>query len=204
MEQIAEKALEPIGTILSKNEGPYAFKTKLGRCIVGLVNGTRRKEICCNRIGIRQADTNEEGKHFSQAKNLVKEIDVKDMLVRLYNKEFTESGSPKGKSENGMSVEDMKFTKITEDGAKMVNKHYQIPLPFRNPNIQLPNNRYQTWQRLLHLQERFNKNKEFEKDYVRVMKEIISKGYARKSTREAAPGKIWYLTHHGVYHPNKP
>ena len=33
---------------------------------------------------------------------------------------------------------------------------------------------------------------------------IISKGYARKSTREVAPGKIWYLPHHGVYHPNKP
>ena len=25
------------------------------------------------------------------------------------------------------------------------------------------------------------------------MGEIISKGYARRSTREAAPGKIWYL-----------
>ena len=198
------KALEPIDMILSKNEGPYAFKTKFGWCIVGLVNGTRRKEICYNRIGIRQVDTNEEGKHFSQAKILVKEINMKDMLARLYNQEFTESGSPKGKSENGMSVEDVKFTKIMEDGAKMVNKHYQIPLPFRNLNIQLPNNRYQTWERLSHLQERFNKNKEFEKDYVRVMEEKISKGYARKSTREAAPGKIWYLPHHGVYHPNKP
>ena len=36
------------------------------------------------------------------------------------------------------------------------------------------------------------------------MEEIISEGYARKTTREAAPGKIWYLPHHGVHHPNKP
>ena len=36
------------------------------------------------------------------------------------------------------------------------------------------------------------------------MEEIISKRYARKTTREAAPGKIWYLPQHGVYHPNKP
>ena len=36
------------------------------------------------------------------------------------------------------------------------------------------------------------------------IRSLISKGYARKSTREAAPGKIWYLPHHGVYHPNKP
>ena len=103
-----------------------------------------------------------------------------------------------------MSVEDVKFMKTMEDGAKMVNKHYQIPLPFRNPNIQLLNNRCQAWQRLSYLKKRFNKNKEFEKDYVRFMEDIISKGYARKSTREAAPGKTWYLPHHGVYHPNKP
>ena len=58
------KALEPIDIIPSKNDGPYAFKTKLGWCIVGPVHGTSRKEICCNRIGVRQADTNEVGKHF--------------------------------------------------------------------------------------------------------------------------------------------
>ena len=36
------------------------------------------------------------------------------------------------------------------------------------------------------------------------MEEIISKGYVRKSVREAAPGKIWCLPNHGVYHPYKP
>ena len=66
-----------------------------------------------------------------------------------------------------MSVDDVKFMKITEDGVKMVKKHYQISLPFKNPNIQIPNNRYQAWQRLSCLQKRFNKNKEFEKGYVR-------------------------------------
>ena len=198
------KALERIDIIPSKNDGPYAFKIKLGRYIVGPVNGTSRKEICCNRIGVRQAYTNEVGKHFFQAKPLVKETDVKDMLARLYNQEFTERGSPEDKSENAIFAEDVKFMKILKDGAKVVNKHYQIPLPFGNPNIEPPNNRYQAWQRLSYLQKRFNKNKEFEKYYVRFMEEIISKRYARKSSREAAPGKIWYLPHHGVYHPNKP
>ena len=35
------------------------------------------------------------------------------------------------------------------------------------------------------------------------MEEIILKEYARKSTREAALGKIWYLPHQRVYHQNK-
>ena len=126
------------------------------------------------------------------------------MLARFYNQEFTESGSPEGKSENGMFGEDVKFMKIMEEGVKMVNKYYQILLPFRNPNIHFPNNRYQAWQRLSYLQKRFNKNKEFEKDYVRFTEKILLKGYERESTREAAPGKIWDLLHHRVYHPNKP
>ena len=91
------KSLELIDIIPGKDDGPYAFKTKLGWCIVGPVNGTSRKEICCNRLGVRQADTNEVGEHFFQAKTLVKETDVKEMLARLYNQEFTESGSPEGK-----------------------------------------------------------------------------------------------------------
>ena len=41
------------------------------------------------------------------------------MLTRLYNQEFTESGSPKGKSENGMSVKDAKFIKILGDESKI-------------------------------------------------------------------------------------
>ena len=61
-------------------------------------------------------------------------------------------------------------------GAKMLNKHYQIPLSFRYPNIQLPNNRYQAWQRSLYLRKRFNKNKDFENDYIIYVEEIISKG----------------------------
>ena len=102
---------------------------------MGPVNGTSRKEIWCNRKVVRQADTNEVEKHFFQAKPLIKETDVKEIPARLYNQEFTESASSEGKSENGMSVEDVKFMKIMEDRAKMVDKHYQIPLPFRNPNI---------------------------------------------------------------------
>ena len=115
------------------------------------------------------------------------------MLTTLYNQEFTESASPVGKLENGMSVEDVKFMKILEDGANMVNKPYQNPLPFR----------YQEWLRLLYLQKRTNRNKEFENNYVRFMQEI-SKRYARKSTKEGAPGKIWYLPQYDVCPPNKP
>ena len=36
------------------------------------------------------------------------------------------------------------------------------------------------------------------------MDEIISKGYAKQSDDTSQNGRVWYLPHHGVYHPLKP
>ena len=65
------KALEPFDIIPSKKDGQYAFTTTFSWWIVGPVNGTSRKETCCNRIGVRQTDINEAEKHVFQAKTLV-------------------------------------------------------------------------------------------------------------------------------------
>ena len=70
--------------------------------------------------------------------------------------------------------------------------------------MRLPCNKYQAAQRLSYLKRKFDKNEKFKVDYIRFMEEIIAKGYVRKSTITATPGKMWYLPHHGVYHPNKP
>ena len=44
------KALEPLNIIPRYNNGPYAFQTKLGWCIVGPVNGDNGKGLSCSRI----------------------------------------------------------------------------------------------------------------------------------------------------------
>ena len=199
------KALEPIDVIPSENSGPYAIKTKLGQCIVHPVNGIRsRQEIHYNRIAVKQANTKDVGKHYFQTKTSVEENDVRDMLTRLYNLEFIENGPTEGKLETSMSREDQKFMKILQEGTKLRNGHYQVPLPFKDPYVNLPNNRYQARQRFSYLEKKFSKNDQFKEDYIRFMKDIIAKGYARKSMTEAASGKTWYLPHHGVYHLNKP
>jgi len=84
--------------------------------------------------------------------------------------------------------------------------HYEIPLPFRESNVQLPNNRSQAMQRLHGLKKRFQGDTQYRAEYVSFMSEIIEKGYARKvSAEELSPkeGKLCYLRHHGVYHPKK-
>ena len=53
------------------------------------------------------------------------------------------------------------------------------------------------------MEKKICKNDQFKEDYIKFMKDIIAKGYVRKSTTEPASGKSWYLPHHVVYHPNK-
>ena len=77
---------------------------------------------------MKQADTKDVGKHYSQTKTSVEENDVRDMLTRLYNLEFKENGPTDRKVETSMSREDQKFMKILQEGTKLRNGHYQVPL----------------------------------------------------------------------------
>ena len=112
--------------------------------------------------------------------------------------------------ENGVALsrEDRQFLRIIEEGIRHKDdKHYEIPLPFRESNVQLPNNRSQAVQRLNSLKKRFQGDMQYCAEYASFMSEIIEKGYARKiSAKELPPkeGKVWYLPHHGVHHPKKP
>ena len=66
-------------------------------------------------------------------------------MQRMYQLEFIE---PRTKFKDLMtnrldeiSYEDKKFLKIMEDQVVKVGKHYETPLPLRNPEMMLPNNR---------------------------------------------------------------
>ena len=70
----------------------------------------------------------------------------------------------------------------------------------------MPDNRHQAVQRAMSMRKRF-KDQQFYYDYVKVMKNIIEKVYAKKvalSCLKTEEGKVWYLPHHGIYHPKKP
>ena len=153
---------------------------------------------------MKQADTRDVGKRYFLIKTSVEKNDVRDMLTRLYNAEFIENGPTERKLKASMSRENKKIMKILQEGKKLRNGHYQAPLPFKDPYVNFLNNRYQASQRFSNLEKQFSKNDQFKEDYIRFMRDVITKVYARKSTTEAASVKTWYLPHYGVYHPNKP
>ena len=197
------KALEPIEILQSRNGGPYALQTRLGRCVVGLVNRTKRNKVSCSQIAVNQADTKEIGRHFFQFKK-VKENDLPGMPKQMYNHEFSEFQHLVNKDVANMSQEHLKYIEILKNGTELVGEHYQAPLPFRKDEVNLPNNRSQAEKRFACLERKLSRNLQFKQDYMNFMNELILKDYARESTSAVAVGKCWYLPHHGVYHPNKP
>ena len=85
------------------------------------------------------------------------------------------------------------------------NQHYEIALPVRNSEIQLPLNRTMAEQRACYLKRKFLKNPAFFEHYKTFVNDMLVNNYAeRVEGVKGPPGITWYIPHHGVYHPNKP
>ena len=91
-----------------------------------------------------------------------------------------------------------------DDQTVKVGNHYQNPLPLRDPVMKLPNNWKIVERTAQYLKKRFEKYSKYFCHYEEFMEQILSKGYVKISKDTPTDGRIWYLPHHGVYHPAKP
>ena len=80
-----------------------------------------------------------------------------------------------------ISNEDRRFLKIVDTQTMKVGNHYQTPLPLKNPDVKLPNNRKVAERRLLYLKKWLMKDDRFHQKYTEFMQEILKKGYAKES-----------------------
>ena len=79
------RALEPQELISSQDNGPYAFRTRLGWCIVGPIKeGSQGKKFHCNRIAVQDVSTNSISKHSFWIESNIKESGISDLLKKLY------------------------------------------------------------------------------------------------------------------------
>ena len=135
----------------------------------------------------------------------IEELAQLDQTLRTsINQDFHERMKDE-KKEN--SVEDVKFLVQCEKSVIMIDRHYCVDLPFREPDIQLPNNHSQGQQRLSSLKRKLMKDTKFKRDYVEFMEKIIEKGYAEKIPENEINTDnrhVWYIPHHGIYHSKKP
>ena len=95
--------------------------------------------------------------------------------------------------------EDREFFKMMNENSRKVGEHYELPLPLKNrATTKHPNNRYLAGKRLLSLKKRFLKDRAFFSDYEGFVEELIDKGNASKSNREAPEGRTC-ISHIMVY-----
>ena len=204
--------MEPTEFIRSEAGGPYAYKTKLGWCIVGpIAQGNSGKEtMTCNRIAVKDINSSNLANHHFQIKTEVKDVGIEEMFKKMYNQDFCEDKlvtlgqSVKQSCDSIISWEDKRFLNLMNRTTRMVSGHYELPLPFKNDDTTLPNNRYQALQRLKHLKNKFQRNLTFCSHYKEFTNTLMRNGYAKKSADSATEGKCWYIPHHGVYNENKP
>ena len=189
------RALEPCEVQQGFNGGPYAYRSRLGWCIVGPLEGVTRQTVKCNLIALERDCP----KPAFNAEESFKDITIDTMLKQMYMVEFAENQ----REENGMSPEDRRFLKLMNENVTIADGHYVVPLPFKDKNVKLPDNRQQAIQRCLSLKKRLKKDSQFHQDYALFMDNLFEKGYAQEVSNTDQGEDSWFLPHHGVYHPTK-
>ncbi len=205
------RALKPREVILGNDEDPYAIRTLLGWGIIGPaipINGATDKEddlSTCHRVVTREigssASFNSKFVIEAQTKEVVNPFAVR----KMFELDFSEhcNGQP------AFSQEDRKFLDIAKKGIRLrPDNHYEMPLPLKEGSPLLPHNRAMAWNRLKPLKRRLESNETYRSHYVEFMNKLVENGYAERVPQATQPEKnrksVWYIPHHGVYHPKKP
>ena len=123
------KALEPVEIIASQDGEAYAYKTKLGWCIVGdAITGKLLSHHFVKDPGYKMRD-----------------IGVEEMCRKIYENDFCEELRLSTRGILGdieeISKQEKMFLAIVEKETKKVDDHYEVPLLYRDGNLQLPNNK---------------------------------------------------------------
>ncbi len=172
------QAMEPWDVVPSVGNSPFAVKTVLGWVVNGPLGVESSMSVKVNHISLEEQIQNQFNHDFSE-----RTIDVLEH-----------------------SREDKQFLDMVSRSMSFENGHYVIGLPFKSEDVRMPNNRKQAEQRLASLSKRLNRDEGFSHEYGQFMNKVIGEGYAQRVPPELLKrddGRVWYLPHHGVYHPRK-
>ena len=187
-------ALEPLEVLPSGGKGPFAMRLRHGWTVNGpLQLDLHPSKVCnTNTITVKELES-------------IKEVMTPKSVLEMFELDFNDHVA--SCDTLSLSKEDKKFLEIASQGIRLTDGHYELPLPFRDPEVMLPNNREQAVKRANWQRKKMLRNEKYRRDYTSFINDTIAKGYARKVPEERADaetGRMWYIPHHGVYHPKKP
>lgn len=204
------RAIVPRQVIPGRDNEPYAERTELGWGIVGNVINCEQDADEHNAITHRlvtQPVVAIHGRERACAFRVTRQL--KEVINPQHVRHMMESDFSERNADNGpISLDDVKFLDQLKNGIqKTQNGHYEMPLPFRTEMPELPNNKLFALRRLQGLKARLQKDQRYRQHYTTFMKELLDKGYAQPvpdNERESESKQVWYIPHHGIYHPQKP
>lgn len=120
----------------------------------------------------------------------MKEVGPVDVIKAL-GSDFSEHAT----DDNPVSQEDILFmSKVTKGIRQKENGHYEVPLPFKTDNPNLPINKQCAEHRLSSLERRLRRDKKYYEDYVKFMDNIIARGDAEKVPEQELDNEAaWYI-----------
>lgn len=181
-------ALLPREVAANGDNEPYGIRTLLGWSVTG-------------PVGDQPGDTKPQSNSFV-FRTQVKEVTMAQVR-NVFDADFSDG------PDAPLSMQDKKFlTKVTDGIHRRGDGHLEMPLPFKEKDVSLPNNREMALKRLNGLKWKLMRNSQYKTDYTAFMTQLIEKGHAEKvpmeTSNDAKTGNTWYIPHHGVYHSKKP
>lgn len=198
------RAIKPREIIPGSDDDPHAKRTALGWGVIGMVSPYAcgcEEGLGVNRIVTREVQHDPRKICHFALKTHTKEILNPLQINKMFEQDFIEARP----EERPFSFEDRKFMKKMTDGVhQRKDSHYELPLPFKQELVKLPNNKEVALNRLSKLKRRLQHDSRYRKDYLLFMAEVIDRGYAERVPAEEIPlnnGQVWYIPHHGVTTP---
>ena len=173
-----------------RNHLPYVHETPLGFAIVGSIC-PQSFNSSCNHATVNKISAKVSCDHFSANPAFEPAIE-KDVFVTHPDDDLP-----------GLSIEDKKFLQILDDLHVNKTGHLEAPLPFRNPDSPLPDNRSAVFHRQSTTLSRIRRNADLQAQCQKAMQVNIDAGHVEQVDKPNIPGEMWYLPVFPVTHPRK-
>ncbi|XP_068674508.1 uncharacterized protein [Montipora foliosa] len=201
------RAIKPREIIPGNDDDPYAKRTALGWGVVSMValdTCEGEESVGVNRVPSYEVPFSPKKMCHFVLKTHAKEVINPAQVNRMFELDFSEMKT----EDYPLSYEDRSFmSKVSKGIHQRFDGHYEMPLPLKQESITLPDNKEIALIRLSKFKRRLKTDSKYRKDYLSFMSDLISRGYAEKvpaEERAIKNGQVWYIPHHGVYHPKKP
>ena len=152
------------------------------------------QELSVYHVMISEVSEGEDKMSYFAFQTRVKEVLDPAKVLKMFELDSSE----RNVEVHSLSYEDRKFMDIMKGEIHQLSDgHYEMPLPFRNEKIELPNNRDLDVSRIKHLRGKLLNDEQYHKKYTEFISDIIEKGHAEVVPADETPQEI---DKSGIFH----